>query len=130
LSAGCRGLDHEDIEALRSGVDGCCQAGGTRSHNNQVAHLRFIDGGVESQTISEFLIGRIAQDGATAANDNGNLRGSYFKPVEKLLGSIVGVEIHVPVGISIPAQEFAQSQCVGRVSGTEQDDVALALTDE
>jgi len=58
LSAGCRGLDHEHIETLRSGVDGGCQAGRTRSHNNQVAHLRFIDGGVESETIGEFLIGK------------------------------------------------------------------------
>ncbi len=89
--------------------------------------MRFIDGGVESQTISKFLIGRIAQDRASAANDNGNLRWCYHKSVKKLLGSAVGVEIQVLVGISIPAQEFAQSQGVRRVPGTEQDDVIVKV---
>jgi len=56
--------------------------------------------------------------------DNGNLRGVTAN-VEKLLGSIVGVEIHVPVGNPFLLRIPAVAMCWQSV-GNEQDDVALA----
>jgi hypothetical protein len=128
--SGRDGFDYQHIQALRSRVNGRCQAGGSGADNDQIAHLRFVNRAVQSQAIGHFLQRGIPQHGATVAKDHRNFVQFHVKPVEKCLRRLVRVEIHVGVRMLIPAEEFAQAQRIGRVARTQQDHVPLAATDQ
>ena len=99
-------LQNENVEPFGRAVDGCSQAGRTRPDDNQVAHVRLIDRKVETKAIRDFLIGGIAQDVLTAADDDRNVGGADVKVIEQMLYVRIPFEVDVCVGIPVAHQKL------------------------
>ena len=68
----------------------------------------------------------IAKDVAALANDYRDFGGLDVEAVKQRLGTLVGVEIDVGIGIGVAAEKLANAERAGGVAGAEQNQVAEA----
>ena len=70
------GLQHQNIQAFRSGVHGRRESRGSGADNDHVAYLGLVDGLVKAETVGDLLIGRTPQHHLATADQNRHIRGA------------------------------------------------------
>ena len=86
---------HEHVEPFRRAVDGRRQAGRPGADDDDVAHVRRIDAGVEAEAArrSLRLLG-IAQHGVAATDHDRHVGARHVKlRIEQILGVLVVIEV-------------------------------------
>jgi hypothetical protein len=117
-------LDDEGIEPFRGGVNGRSEPGGPGTDDDDVPHLRLVDGIIETEALRDLLIGRMAQDDVVAADQNGDIVASDIESIEELLNVDLIVEIDVRIGMTVARQELLDSQRCGAMGRAHEHDVA------
>jgi hypothetical protein len=98
-------LEHEDIESFGRAVDGGRESGRPGADDHDVPHLRGVDRRVETETVGELLVARIAEHRLTAADHDRHIGDGNPESVEEGLDVRFAIEVDEVVGIVVPRQE-------------------------
>src|SRR4051794_8755595 len=77
--------------------------------------------GVDAETLGEPTIVGVLENLTTAADHDGYLLGPQLESFEQRAGVGIAVDVEVHVRPAVAGQEFANPQCVARLTGTEHD---------
>ena len=130
LTARCVGLDDQDVEPLRRAVDGRRKPRRPAADDNDVADVRAIDRVVESKTVGDLAIARIAEHDVAATDEDGNLIRRDVESIEERLHVRVVIEIDVRERMPVPRQELLDAQRLRRVHRPDEHRVADAVRDQ
>jgi hypothetical protein len=129
LSAERAAVEHYDVQAFGSGIDGGGETGGAGTHDDDVEEL-VPRGGIEhAHAASHRLLGRIEQNGTIGADDQNVACGSAVLREHGGDGGVLTRIDHV-VGITVSPEEILQPQHVGRLRVADEHRTAGARFDE
>ena len=69
-----------------------------------------VEGRVEAKAVRDLVVGRVAEDGGPAADQDGHVRHPDLEAVEQLLGLRALVQVHVGVRVGVALAQMVEER--------------------
>src|SRR5271155_344152 len=120
-------LDHKNVQAFRSSVDGCGQSSRPGAHNNQIANLRVIDIRVEPQALCNLFRRGISQHSRVVADHDGNVFYRDPEPVQQFLRRLVNIQVQISERMPVACQKLPHREGICGVTRAEDNHISFSL---